>query len=154
MADNLIDCDNEIKLTATSWQISLANGQILYQAEKKSRSFQIDNIREFQFEVSNGAVRSYADIPMATAYVVLKDDDDPKELFRIYVIEEYILSNQTQAHHFCEQMLKFIGDPRSIPTYYKISVDTKEKQGRVGWIFLALIIVVLMWLLEFGIIKF
>jgi hypothetical protein len=150
--DHLITCSYRDPFGTTRWQMTLNDSDICYTVEgKKGVSFNVDEIRELQFEMGNGAYR-HGDIPAAIAYVILKTDPDPKDFFYFMVGEEYVLLNQTKAHQFCSDLLNHIGNRYGIPVAYKLSIDTKKKQNAIALVPLILIItIILIWLrLRFG----
>src|SRR5438094_10178283 len=99
--DNLIKCSYNGHFDKEHWQITLNDTDICYIGEgKKELCFTVNEVQEFQFEMGNGAYR-HGDIPAAIAYMILKSDPDPKNLFYFSISEEYVLLNQTKAHEFC-----------------------------------------------------
>ncbi|NCD71547.1 hypothetical protein [Mucilaginibacter agri] len=71
--DDLIRCSYGSPYNTRRWQITLTDTEICFTSEgKKKRVFKIDEIKEFQFEMGNGAIgRSYKDIPAAFVYIIL-----------------------------------------------------------------------------------
>ncbi len=145
LADNLINCSYLGHYYTESWQIEMAEDSFSYKKGwRKPVRFDAKDVKEFQFEMLNGGGR-YGDVPAVMAYVVRKSDDDPVRLFYFAVHQEYVLLNQTKAHEFCSAILKHIGEKYKIPFYYKLSVDTKEKQNLAA--FIPILIFIMLFLL-------
>ncbi len=134
LADNLITCSYLGRYDTESWQIEMTDESLLYKKGwRKPVHFDTKDVKELQFEMLNGGGR-YGDVPAVMAYVVRESDDNPVELFYFAVHQEYVLLNQTKAHEFCSAILKHIGEKYKVPYYYKLSVDTKEKQNLTAFI--------------------
>jgi hypothetical protein len=139
--DTLIKCSYPGHFDIERWQITLGDTHICYKADgKKELCFKVDGILELQFEMGNGGGR-HQDIPAAIAYVILKADPDPQNLFYFSISEEYVLLNQTKAHDFCSKVLNHIGERYRIPVTYKLSIDTKKKQNAIAMVPLLLVII-------------
>jgi hypothetical protein len=150
--DTLIKCSYPSHLDWKSWEIALNDRDIYYtDGSKKERRFTIDEIQEFQFEMGNGGVR-YQDFPACVAYVIIKADTDPQDLFYFFIVEEYVLLNQTKAYDFGSKILNHISEKYGIPATYKLSIDTRKKQKAIALVPLLLaIIIFFLWLrIHFG----
>lgn len=122
------------------WKIRLLPDRIIYtDKSKEEQAVFISRIKEFQYEVDGRDGRNGVSA-FTSAYIILKDDDDPKQLFSLLVHENFVLNNQTQAYAICTQILNYIGEYYSIPVAYKLSIDTKQKQNNIGWAILALVL--------------
>ncbi|MDO3641418.1 hypothetical protein [Mucilaginibacter sp. L3T2-6] len=150
--ETFISCVYERPYGVIKWRIDLDENEICYTEGKKRRSFHVDEINEFQFEMLNGGSR-YGDIPACNAYVILKNDPEPQEFFYFMVSEEYTLMNETKAYDYGTIILNQISKKYNIANFYKLSIDTKKKQGGVGLVFLILILIVVWLLFESGVIK-
>ncbi len=150
--NDLIECSYPDRFGETKWKIVLNDRDICFFTDKKKeRSFKIDEILEFQFEMGNGGGRNQ-DLPACIAYVIFKVDTDPKDFFYFFICEEYVLLNQTKAYDFGSKILSHISRRYDIPATYKLSIDTKKKRKAIATVPLLLIIIfILIWLrLRFG----
>jgi hypothetical protein len=147
MDNDIVSCSYPARFGSKSWQIVLQDNEIFYTADgEKKISFRVDEISEFQFEMGNGGIK-HEDFPACIAYVILKSDPDPQIFFYFFIVEEYVLLNQTKAYEFGSKILDHIGNRYGIPAIYKLSIETKEKNNRVALIpLLFIVIFVLLWL--------
>lgn len=148
--DDSISCKNEISLlNSISWRIDLLEDKIIYSQKRKNIEFSIENIRELQYEADTFGRYDLQD--SAKAYVILKDNPEPKPFFYIVVNQpEFALMSKTNASIVCDQILSFIGNRYNIPCNYKISIDTKAKLNyRTGILVAFMILLPLMlWLIH------
>ncbi|MDN3579575.1 hypothetical protein [Mucilaginibacter flavus] len=148
--DDLIKCSYPDRFVETKWKMVLNERDIcLFTDKKKERSFKIDEILEFQFEMGNGGGRNQ-DLPACIAYIILKTDTDPKDFFYFFIYEEYVLLNQTKAYDFGSKILGHISQRYDIPATYKLSIDTKKKRKAIAMVPLLLIIIMIWLRLRFG----
>jgi|GEM_PF-3622287 len=140
--DNIY-CEHPHGASTTNWQITFLPDQLIYTQKKERKILQIASIKEFQYEMDELGNKSGMSIA-ALVYVVSRSDDDPKRFFIIGTREQFTYNNQTQAYFICTEVLQYIGQRYQIPFTYKLSIDTKEKDNRIGWIILFFI---LFWIL-------
>jgi len=147
--DNSIACKNDISpLNSKSWRLDLLPDKIVYNWKRKTVEFPVADIQELQYEADIYGRYDLQD--NAIAYVILKNDPEPRFLFSIVVNQpEFALMSKTNASIVCDQVLSFIGNKYNIPCNYKISIDTKAKLNyRIGVIICFIILLPLMlWLL-------
>ena len=136
--DNIY-CEHPHGASTTNWQITLLTDQLIYTQKKERKVLQVASIKEFQYEMDELGSKSGVSIA-ALVYIVTHTDDDPKRLFILGTHERFTYSNQTQAYAICTEVLQHIGQRYQIPFIYKLSIDTKEKNNRIGWIILFFIL--------------
>jgi hypothetical protein len=148
--DSSISCSYSKNLFESGeWQIDLSDIAIVYTEGKKVRSFPINDVKEIQFEVDTAGQRNL-EAYRADAYLILKSDPEPQQLFSLMVIEpSYGLLSQTKSYAFSEEVVKFIGNRYAIPWSYKMSIETKKKTNRYAFIIFFFILMVIVWILEF-----
>jgi hypothetical protein len=128
------------------WQLALLADRIVYKEKKNEKLFFVADIKEVQFEV-DGYGR-YNEREAAVAYVLLNGDPEPQFLFSLIAIQkDFALTSQTKAYSYCQQILEFISDKYAIPYIYKISIETKGKTKKIGWVILILVIMTIIWIM-------
>ena len=148
--DNTVACEYSYNaVQSTKWQLNLLDDKIIYVENGKEKNYLVNDIKELEFEIETGNTRGKPHTSdIAIAYIVLKNDSDPCELFSLIAWQEdFALSSKTNSYHFCEEIIKFIGTKYSIPWTYKLSIETKKKSNRLGLIVLILILQLILALL-------
>ncbi|MDO3626608.1 hypothetical protein [Mucilaginibacter sp. BT774] len=145
ITDDLIKCNQEDPFGWSEWNIRLLEDRLIFSKKRKETVFLIYDVKEFEFEMEGGDTRKFPHThDRAVAYVVLKSDPDPQDFFSFNAWqEEYALSSKTKTYEFCNEIMKFISSKYSIPYSYKISIETKKKNNRLGLIIVIIILQVL-----------
>jgi hypothetical protein len=146
--DDSIACKNDISpLNSRSWRIDLLADKIIYSHKKKATEFAVADIKELQYEADISGKYDLQDTGIA--YVILKDDPQPRFLFSVVVNQtEFGAVSKTNASIICDQVLSLIGHKYGIPCNYKVSGATRSKKNSVGLVVAVMIILpVLMWLM-------
>lgn len=147
--DDSIACKNDIgPLNSRSWKLELLPDKIIYSQKKKATEFSVSNIKELQYEADTSGKYDLQDTGIA--YVILKDDPQPRFLFSVVVNQtEFEMMSKTNASIICDQVLSFIGHKYGIPCSYKTSIKTKAKPDFRFWILLgvAVLLPLMLWLM-------
>ena len=146
--DDSLSCKNNISpFNIKSWRLELLDDKIVYSCKRKTVEFIIADIQELQYEADTFGKYDLQDT--AIAYVLLKNNPDPKFFFSIIVNQpKFALMSKTNASIICGQILSFIGNKYRLPCSYKISIETKAKVNYRIWVLVGFVLLLplMIWL--------
>lgn len=134
-------------LKVHNWAIDLDhNHHFSISGRGTEKLYHVADIDEFVFEVE-GYGKHEVHTQFGNAYVRLKGDDHPLELFSIPVHEGHKLASRTESYRLTGMILKQLSERYDKPYSYTYSVHTKRKNNRqwflIGYIVFMFLVMVL-----------